>query len=350
MKVVAQLSFRKIRQIGELEGRNSAVFLAEDPQLGGELVLKEIPKSGIKDAAAFFAECQKVHASRHPNVVSVQYGCETDDHVCIAMPYYPAGSLAPRIKDGPLQVGEVIRLGVDMLTGLGAVHAAQIVHLDIKPTNVLFTSTGQALLADFGQSVWLNHATGLATDLPALYTRAIPPEVLDTGIATRLSDIFQAGLTLYRAVNGDPWYRDQVQRLSEPTGKARDRAIRNGRFPDRDAFLPHVPQGLCNLIRDTLSLNPTNRPQSAQEFRDRLGAVSPQIDWVFTEGPGKRAWSGARAGRQDVVVEHHSQSGEIVVYTVNLGGNRRRMANLCTTAAGDRAEVELRRVFRALSE
>lgn len=353
MKQVASLEFTKLREIGQGEGRNSRVFVVNDPQLGGELVLKEIPKKSVKKPTELFAECNKIHASRHQNVVATQYGCETTDLVCIAMPYYPCGSLAPRIQQGPLPVAEVVRLGVDVLSGLGAVHSAGIVHLDIKPTNVLFSDTGQALLADFGQSAWIDPATGLATQLVELYVRAVPPELLQSGIATVLSDIYQVGLTLYRAVNGEPHYRRQAATITEPTGRARDRAIKGGTFPSRDDFLPHVPQGLCNLIRDALSVDPSLRPQNALEFRDRLGRVSPDIHWTFTETPGQeRAWTGGREGKTQLLVRHAFGSGqdEITVHTVNETGDRRKKTEFCFSVESARADVELRRVFQELSK
>lgn len=351
MKVVARLELQKLGEIGKGEGRNSHVFLARDPQLGDELVLKEIPKASIKKPSDLFTECNKIHASRHRNVLPVQYGCETTDLVCIAMPYCRAGSLAPRIAAGPMSVSQVVQLGVDMLSGLGAVHAAQVVHLDIKPTNVLFADTGQALLADFGQSAWIDPATGLATNLAELYIRAVPPELLKAGVATVLSDIYQVGLTLYRAVNGEPHYRKQVAIITEPTGRARDRAIKSGSFPDRNDFLPHVPQGLCNLIRDALAVEPAKRPQSALELRERLARVSPQVDWEYTESADLRSWIGNRLGKRDLLVEQRFSNGtaDIAVYTVNAVGEKRRKTELCTSVASDRADVELRSVFRQLA-
>lgn len=352
MRVEARLAFVKGAEIGAGEGRNSRVYLIQDAQLDGELVLKEIPKKQIKSISVLFDECQKIHAARHHNVVAVQYGCETDDLICIVMPYYPAGSLARRISSGPLSVNESVRVGIDVLSGLGAVHSANIVHLDIKPTNVLFSDTGQALLADFGQSCWLDPSTGLLSNLPELYSFAVPPELHSTGTATRASDIYQVGLTLYRCVNGDPHYRQQADLLrDDKTGRARDRSIRNGAFPDRNDFLPHVPQGLCNLIRDALAVDPSDRPQSAIDFRDRLGRVALEIDWAYEVDGATRRWVGTREAARTLLVEHRAgtDSAEIAVYTLDVGGGRRRKTDLCSTVEIGRADVELRKVFRELT-
>lgn len=352
MKVVASLEFTKGPEIGVGEGRNSHVYMIKDAQLDGDLVLKEIPKRQLGDPAKFFNECKKVHASRHQNVVEVQYGCETPELVCIVMPHYPKGSLASRIMRGPLSVKGTVRVGVDLLNGLGAVHSAGIVHLDVKPTNVLFSDTEQALLADFGQSCWIDPATGFASTLPELYSFAVPPELYKTGVATSLSDIYQAGLTLYRTVNGNPHYQRQVDALRQDrTGRARDRSIRAGSFPSRDDFLPHVPQGLCNLIRDALALDPCDRPQSAIEFRDSLGRVAPEIDWSYERDDQTQRWTGMRETARALVVEHveDATTAEIAVYTLDGAGGRRRKTDLCTTVDVARGDVELRRVFRALT-
>ena len=94
---------------GTGQGMNSKAFEAFDPQLGGTLAVKEIPKNNFgNDPSVFFSEAQIMFASAHPNVVPVQYACESTSEISIAMPLFPRGSLAAQIKSGPLGVAAVL--------------------------------------------------------------------------------------------------------------------------------------------------------------------------------------------------------------------------------------------------
>ena len=153
MKAIASLEYEKLRQIGAGQGMNSTVYLANDPQLGGEIVVKEVPLTTfVNPFQAYFQEANAMFAVDHPNVVPVHYAGTTATDVCIAMPHYPKGSLADLLAGGPLPVSQVLRFGQDVLAGLARIHAAQYIHFDIKPSNVLISNNNRGMVADFGQS------------------------------------------------------------------------------------------------------------------------------------------------------------------------------------------------------
>lgn len=114
MQVIAELRFNKIREIGTGQGLNSVVYLAHDPQLNTRFAVKQIDKTTFWNPDCF-AEANAVHSVTHPNVVSVQYGCEKDNHAFIAMPFYEKGSLADRLVPGPLSLSDFVRFGQDVL-------------------------------------------------------------------------------------------------------------------------------------------------------------------------------------------------------------------------------------------
>jgi eukaryotic-like serine/threonine-protein kinase len=99
MQVVAQIQYTRCGQIGIGQGMNSTVFLAHDPQLCGYFAVKEIEKSRLgNDVTLYFAEAQAMFATSHPNIVPIQYACETVTHIVLAMPHFASGSLATRIS------------------------------------------------------------------------------------------------------------------------------------------------------------------------------------------------------------------------------------------------------------
>ena len=152
MQVFGSISYTKVRQIGVGQGMNSEVYLADDPQLGGQVAAKEINKTDFPNAAAYFKEAQAMFAVAHDNVVAVQYACETPTTISLVMPYFRNGSLADRIQDRPLQLSEVQRIAQGVLAGLAHIHLAGFIHFDLKPSNVLFSNKDRPMVADFGQS------------------------------------------------------------------------------------------------------------------------------------------------------------------------------------------------------
>src|SRR4051812_8863514 len=129
MDIIAQVQYDKRHEIGAVAGRNSRVFKAFDHYRGTELVVKEIEKARIGDPARYFAEAKAFHAAAHDRVVPVHWAADTTDHVCIAMPFMPGGSLADVIKNGPLPPSKLIKVAQDICEGVAQVHIAGFVHL-----------------------------------------------------------------------------------------------------------------------------------------------------------------------------------------------------------------------------
>ena len=289
MKVQARIEYTKQRRIGVGQGQNSEVYLVKDPQLGGIVIAKEIPLAKLgNDQNRYFEEARAMFKSEHRNVVPINYACATSTHVCLVMPYYKQGSLSDQINKAPITLSETLSMGFGMLSGVTAIHNAGFLHLDIKPSNVLFSDSGHAMLADFGQSRRLRQNGTVAQ--PKMYIWAIPPEVLDNNAAIIASDIFQAGLTLYRAVNGDNFYMSERPHRSDLADQ-----IINGKFPHRDRFMPHVPRRLRTVIRKSLRLDPADRYQSAVEFSAALTSVAIDLDWQTEAMPdGGLRWTANR--------------------------------------------------------
>jgi serine/threonine protein kinase len=227
-EVYATTRYQQLEQIGVGEGMNSIVFRAFDPYLQREIAVKEIRKANLgNDFDAYCQEARTMFATRDSHVVEIEYVCETQDHVALALPYFSDGSLQSRIEDKPLDLRQLLKVAQGVLAGVTRIHGARFLHLDLKPSNVFFDAAGRALVGDFGQSRKLSGGT---VRFPAVYKWAMPPEVWDSHIATVESDIYQLGVLLYRAANGDPVYR--AQRATISTNNELQRLIRKGRFPN----------------------------------------------------------------------------------------------------------------------
>lgn len=324
MHVRASLSYTKEVQIGVGQGMNSEVFIVNEPQLGGRLVVKEIPLSTFGNTVSkYFDEARAMFSTQHPNVVPIQYAAETATCVCLAMPHYKNGSAADRIAKGPLLVSESMRVMHDALAGLAHIHAAGFVHFDVKPSNILFSNANRALVADFGQARSIDPTTGHAT-APNLYWGGVPPEAI-SGAATPAADCYQAGLLFYRLVNGDSEWRTQQQTWAKWDPLTLRAKIANGKVPNRGRFLPHVPPGIRRVIRHALKTDPVARYQSATEFDDALGRVPLSLDWACSQSPnGEMEWRVDRVGQPALVVRlvTANKSWSIRVYTRSPAGER----------------------------
>lgn len=351
MKVHATICYEKLKPIGVGQGMNSEVFLVQDAQTGGQLAVKEVEKAKLGTTPTdYYREAQAMFAACRSNVVEIQFACETPTHICLAMPYYKNGSLADRIEAGPLPLREAIRIGIGVLTGLAHVHTAGFVHFDIKPSNVLFSDTDVPLIADFGQTRSIG-PSGLAT-VPPMYPFALPPEYFSHSAVSPASDVYQLGLTLYRVVNGDPYFNSQKPPATLVALEAKTLA---GTFPDRSSYLPHIPKALRRIIKKALSIDPANRYQSATEFADALGKVEVNVDWSVSYPNGELHWQATRDGQPDWLVCLISAAAgdyRVEVYTVNALGARRAKgrADLWRSQLTfDEAELHLSGIFEQLT-
>lgn len=215
----AELNFEELKEIGS-DGRNSKTHVVHDKQLDAEIVMKTISKLSIRNASCYFDEAKCLYATAHQNVVQIHYACEDSDNIYIAMPFYKNGSVKGLMSIKRLTVREVVRLGCHFLSGLHNIHSKGLMHFDIKPDNILLSNRGEALLSDFGLA---KHVQLDGTASPtAMYFKMAPPETIDGPPYHLGFDIYQAGLTLYRMINGN----DEFYRQLEPFlvgGKVIDR-------------------------------------------------------------------------------------------------------------------------------
>jgi serine/threonine protein kinase len=321
LNIVAEITHDRQHQIGVGSGMNSEVFKAFDPQLRGEFAIKVIDKSMFGgNIARYFEEAQAMFATAHPNIVPVQYACEDASHIMLAMPYYAKGSLADRISVGPITTKELIRIAVGISDGVAQIHSRGYIHFDLKPSNVLFSDVDDPLVSDFGQTRKI--LPGGAVAVPRMYQSAMPPETLSSGAGSLLGDIYQLGLLLYRAINGDEFYEKQSSGID---WVLMERLIMSGKLPDRKLFLPHVPKRLRTIIRKALQPNPADRYQSASEFSKTIARIPPGLNWDTKIDPsGEISWRTTRPGKTDLEVHLLKSTGTWSVRVFTVNGTRRR--------------------------
>jgi len=203
--------YRLLEPVGS--GGMGRVWLARDEMLDRDVAVKEfVPpdwmtedeQTRLRDRT--LREARSAGRLNHPHVVRVYDVVHADGLPWIVMEYVPSRSLQEVIDEsGPLPPVRVAAIGLAMLDGLLAVRRAGLLHLDIKPGNVLIADDGRAMLTDFGPAVTTAGLRALAAAGIVLGSpKYLAPERLIDGIGLPESDLWSVGATLYYAVEGRP--------------------------------------------------------------------------------------------------------------------------------------------------
>lgn len=281
-----------IKPIGENEGLNSEVLLVRDRQLEEFLVLKKISKKSLinQNISDFFLEAQMLNECNHPNVMPIRYAGETDEYISFTMPYYSKGSLTSITKGKLLSIQKIIEYSLDFLNGILFIHIKGLLHLDIKPTNIMLNDSDRGVITDFGLAKYLDE-NGFSTQ-PRQYVKHRSPQSYKTVERTVLDDIYQSGLTLYRMCNGDENFHDQYQKLLD-LGQDPADFVNRSIFPDRKEYLPHVPKKLMGIINKSLEVDTSKRYQSVLDLINEISTIQDFINWEVTLGANRYTWSHA---------------------------------------------------------
>lgn len=252
------------------EGSYGIVYKALDRATGEHLALKELRRVDPASLARFKLEFRMAQEVHHPNLVRLDQLFEEDGTWLIAMELVPGQDLLEHLyaEDDPRGFDEPrLRAAFRQLAdGLSALHAAGLLHRDLKPTNVRVTPTGRVVLLDFGLTAAFDdefHAS-LVNALGTIAYMA-PEQTLGHKLGPA-SDWYAFGVCLYEALTGlRPFDAHSVEALL--------RAKQNTIPQTPSQLCPGVPEDLDDLCMRLLSLDPEERP-SAPELRRALGGRS----------------------------------------------------------------------------
>ena len=255
---------RVLQRIGQ--GAFGDVFRAWDTRLDREVALKLLPTDdpGAGSDTAVIEEGRLMARVRHPNVATI-YGAERiDDRVGLWMEFVKGRTLEEALQAGQtFTAADVKRLGAELCRAVAAVHAAGLLHRDIKAQNIMLDETGRLVLMDFGTGRAVDEATGTGIAGTPLY---LAPEVLSGGASTPRSDIYGIGVVLFRLLTGSyPVFGANLDDLREAHAKAGP--------ADRRFARPQIPSGLRRVITRALDPNPGARYTSAEELAAALSTT-----------------------------------------------------------------------------
>ncbi|HJN18086.1 MAG TPA: Stk1 family PASTA domain-containing Ser/Thr kinase [Armatimonadota bacterium] len=262
-------------QVEEEIGRGgmATVYRGFDRSLERRVAIKMLHAELAGDeeiVGRFRAEAQSAARLSHANIAQIfDTGAEDGRHF-IVIEYLPEPDLKSIIRDfAPLPVHKVAEVALHACEALGYAHQHGIIHRDVKPHNILFTTDGRAKLADFGIAA----AIGEAHDGKPLVGSAhyLSPEEVHGNAPTPQSDLYSLGVVMYEGLTG----RTPFQ------GETTDAVIAKrlaGPPPAPRALNPNIPPAAEHVVLKAMATDPNQRYQSAGEMLAdlrRLAAGAP---------------------------------------------------------------------------
>lgn len=271
--------FQILSKVGQ--GGFGAVYRALDTTLEREVALKLLlPRGQSTEAAtnALIREARLMAKVRHSNVVPV-YGVDTHDgRVGLWSDFVRGRTLSTLLEvQGPYGAKEAANIGIDLARAVGAVHAAGLIHRDIKTGNVMREEGGRILLMDFG----LSEARG-ESGLWAGTPNYMAPELFLGQPATAASDIYAIGVVLFHLLTSQ--YPYQQTSMTESSAAPRLHLL--------DAR-PDLPESLARVVEKATAPNPAHRYASAGEL---IAALAPEAGSgaapiaAVANAPMRRTW------------------------------------------------------------
>ncbi len=228
------------RSLGE--GGMGRVYAAHDSLRDRRVALKRVvagpDTAGLEQR--LLEEARALSSLRHEAIVECYDIGRDADGLFLTMELLEGGTLADRLREGPLPPDETRALGLRLLHGLEAAHEAGVIHRDVKPGNILFDAEGRAKLGDFGLARRADRLQ-LTLTQAALGTMAYmaPEQAQGASEVDARADLYGLAATLYHCLTGESPRVVREKRIPEELREVLSRALEedpDARFPDAASF------------------------------------------------------------------------------------------------------------------
>ena len=267
--------YKVISEIGQ--GAMGTVYKAVDPIIDRTVAIKTINLNLSRQEleeyeARFQQEIKAAGRLNHPNIVTIYDVGKTESVAYMAMEFLEGAELKDMIASGQIPPPDAV---VDIITqvadGLWFAHQQDIVHRDVKPSNIMVMKGGIAKITDFGIARLPNSAVKTMTGLILGSPRYMSPEQVIGKTIDARSDIFSLGVVLYEALTGiAPFDGDNVNAIMYATV--------NTTPPPPSSHNRAVPAMLDLIAAKAMAKLLEDRYQSVKEFAEDMREVRRQMD------------------------------------------------------------------------
>lgn len=268
--MISQLGrYEVIRELGQ--GAMGVVYQAKDPLIDRIVAIKTI-NLGLamegKDEyeGRFYQEAKAAGRLNHPNIVTIYDVGKGEDIAYIAMEFLQGRELRDIMNDGGLlPVDHVLDIVAQVASGLSYAHEHDIIHRDVKPSNIMVIRDGHVKITDFGIARMASSAVRTQTGMVLGSPKYMSPEQVMGKEIDQRSDIFSLGVMLYEMLTGQaPFNGDNVNAIMYQT--------LNAAPPAPSSLNAAVPEMLNFIVAKALAKGLDDRYQNAKDFAIDLRA------------------------------------------------------------------------------
>ncbi|MET0904088.1 MAG: serine/threonine-protein kinase [Acidimicrobiales bacterium] len=272
------------REIGR--GGMGVVYLGRHRRLDRGVAIKELPPSFAAEPEVrdrFSTEARTLAGLSHPHIVPIFDYVEREGLCLIVMEQLPGGTVWDRFTSTGVTPPTACAVVMACCAALQFAHGKGVLHLDVKPDNLMFDAESAVKVTDFGIARVISGDRTMGTvDGQVLGTPAyMSPEQARGEDLTPASDVYAAGVMLYELLSGQlPWQG------AESASELLSQRLREDPIPLRDVA-PHVPQPLADVVMTALSRSVDTRYQRAEDLGVAVGeacADSWGPDWLDHAG------------------------------------------------------------------
>lgn len=273
---------RQYKILGHLgSGGMSTVYLGEHSMMKRRVAIKVLPRKKLEKSIyleRFVREAQAIASLDHPNIVrAYDFDHEGDVHY-IVMEYFQGENLQKIIeKEGKVPFARIVNILRQIADALAHAHEIGIVHRDVKPSNILVNTQGEAKILDLGlalldEKMFEGRITHIQEDtILGTADYLAPEQAIDSHRVDARADIYALGGVLYFCLTGHPPF---------PEGSVSKRLLAHQQKEPASILLdrPDAPPDLINLCKKMMSKKPEDRQQSAMDLARNFE------DWLIEHG------------------------------------------------------------------
>lgn len=321
------------------QGGFGITYLAEQTGLGMRVAIKEfflkgscqretgtsrvsVPVTDNEELVSrclkkFKAEARKIASLNNDHIVNIIDVFDENGTSYYVMKYLGGGSLAVRLKGGAVPEKAALKVVGDIADALRSVHNNGLLHLDVKPANILFDERGRSVLIDFGVSKYVDSQQDSSTTSSLIgYSRGFAPLEQVNSVTASLSpasDIYALGATLYNLVTGE---------IPPEASVVMDAGITN--------WPPFVSEEVKNAITQAMQPRRKDRPQDIDAFLALLPVEQvealPEDDTVLVTAVEPEQAPARPAKRWPLAVAAVMLAASVAFFVLSLSGRNAESA------------------------
>jgi serine/threonine-protein kinase len=318
--------YEVVRLLGR--GGMGEVFLARDPVLDRQVAVKLIngDLDTTRSRERLVREARAAGRLRHPNIVTIFDAGEHDDRPFIAMEFVRGETLGSLIRrQAPIPLVRRLELIEGACAGLSHAHRHGVVHLDIKPDNLMLDESGIVKVLDFGIARVLQSGLLVTRQLGGTL-RYMSPEQIEGRPLDHRSDVFSLGCALFEMITFVPAF----------VGSTKDivTQIANGPVPALREAMPQLPPRLDAVVRRAMALDRTQRYGTLDELQADLTAARKDLDPDYNPCVAAAAVDTGLDEIPTMPVSHRREAEQVSSIAQPAGKPRRSLVSTLVVVTG----------------